>query len=117
MHILNWRKITETYLKKQLKTDETSSGNHTVNKGILFEDIIEKLLAAMFPEETWRRTSKSHDGKKDFIYSAEEYLNEQKWAECKNYNTNISIQCNCTYSHLWVQLLELRAYTFSLIVR
>lgn len=91
MHVLNWRKITESDLKKQLKTDETSSGNHTANKGILFEDVIEKLLAAMFPEETWRRTSKSHDGKKDFIYPAEEYLNEQKWAECKNYNSNLSI--------------------------
>lgn len=86
MHILNWRKITESNL-----TDKTSNGNHTANKGILFEDIIEKLLAAMFPEETWRRTSKSHDGKRDFIYPAEEYLNEQKWAECKNYNSNLSI--------------------------
>lgn len=82
IHVLNWKNITQnTCTKPQQST----------NKGILFEDLIEKLLAAMFPKETWRRTIKSHDGKKDFVYPYEETLPEQKWAECKNYSSNLSI--------------------------
>ncbi|MDD3417522.1 MAG: hypothetical protein PHY47_26620 [Lachnospiraceae bacterium] len=91
MHILDWGKIAESSLNKQVRTTENSNDSHATNKGILFEHVIEKLLAAMFPEETWKRTGESHDGKKDFVYPAEEYLKEQKWAECKNYNNNLSI--------------------------
>ena len=43
IHVLNWEKITQN-------TSEQSN-NKTVNKGILFEDLIEKLLTAMFPKE------------------------------------------------------------------
>ena len=72
MHILDWGKIAESSLKKQVQTAESSNGNHTANKGILFEDVIEKLLAAKFTEEKWRRTGESQDWKMDFIYNAEE---------------------------------------------
>lgn len=74
-------------------TQNTSeqSNNKTVNKGILFEDLIEKLLTAMFPKEIWRRTIESHDGKRDFVYPYEENLPDQKWAECKNYSSNLSL--------------------------
>ena len=65
--------------------------NRAENKGIIFEDLIEKLLVAMFPRETWRRTIKSHDGKRDFVYPDNEILPDQKWAECKNYTSNISL--------------------------
>ena len=75
VHVLNWENFS----------------SHTENKGILFEDLIEKLLGAMFPHEIWRRTCKSHDGKRDFVYPAEESLPEQKWAECKNYSNNVSL--------------------------
>lgn len=61
------------------------------NKGLLFEDLIERLIKAMFPTETWRRTGKSYDGKKDFVFPAEEWLPNQKWAECKNYESNLSL--------------------------
>ena len=61
------------------------------NKGIRFEDLIEKLIRAMFPGEKWRRTGKSYDGKKDFVFPAEESLPDQKWAECKNYKSNLSL--------------------------
>lgn len=61
------------------------------NKGLLFEDLIERLIKAMFPTETWRRTGKSYDGKKDFVFPAEEWLPDQKWAECKNYESNLSL--------------------------
>lgn len=82
IHVLNWNNITQNI--------NTTSGR-LINKGILFENLIEKLLAAMFPKETWRRTIESHDGKRDFVYPYEETLPEQKWAECKNYTSNLSI--------------------------
>ncbi|MCC8156496.1 MAG: hypothetical protein LIO54_04365 [Oscillospiraceae bacterium] len=81
IHILNWSKIIHD------KENEAK----IINKGILFEDLIEKLLKAVFPEEEWRRTKKSYDGKRDFVYPADEKLPEQKWAECKNYKDNLSI--------------------------
>lgn len=81
IHVLNWRKINEN----------NPSNSRIINKGILFEDIIEKLLLSMFPDESWKRTGESHDGKRDFVFPAEEYLKEQKWAECKNYSSNLSI--------------------------
>lgn len=83
IHVLNWEKITQN--------TSDQSNNKTVNKGILFEDLIEKLLAAMFPKEIWRRTMESHDGKRDFVYPYEENLPDQKWAECKNYSSNLSL--------------------------
>jgi len=89
IHVLNWEKITQN-------TSEQSN-NKTVNKGILFEDLIEKLLTAMFPKEIWRRTIESHDGKRDFVYPYEENLPDQKWAECKNYSSNLSL--NVTIQH------------------
>ena len=45
----------------------------------------------MFPNEVWRRTKESHDGKKDFVYPDDEHLPDQKWAECKNYSSNLSL--------------------------
>ena len=57
----------------------------------MFEDLVEKLIKAMFPNETWRRTAESYDGKKDFVFPAEEYLADQKWVECKNYSSNLSL--------------------------
>lgn len=76
-HVLNWELIIN-------KSDANG-------KGILFENLIEKLLIAMFPKETWKRTEISHDGKRDFVYPADDFLPEEKWAECKNYSDNLSI--------------------------
>lgn len=81
-HILDWSQIT-----RNKKNGEKQSKN----KGILFEDLIEKLLSAMFPTEKWARTAESHDGKRDFFFPPEDYLPDQKWAECKNYDTHISL--------------------------
>ena len=91
IHVLDWGKIAESNSGEQVSSDESKNKNRTVNKGILFEDMVERLLSAMFPEEIWKRTGESHDGKRDFVYPAEEYLKEQKWAECKNYNSKLSI--------------------------
>ena len=89
-HILDWDLITKGQ-SNTTKDRSSIEARRADNKGIVFEDLIEKLLAAMFPRETWRRTIKSHDGKRDFVYPANEHLPDQKWAECKNYNSNVSI--------------------------
>lgn len=92
VHVLNWEKITlYTNQKSNSKNDEGNSADKGTNKGIIFEDLIEALLGAMFPNEVWRRTKESHDGKKDFVYPWDEHLPGQKWAECKNYSSNLSL--------------------------
>ena len=78
IHVLNWENFSQC----------TNSSGHTINKGLIFEDLIERLLIAMFPNQTWRRTAETHDGKRDFVYPSDEHLPDQKWAECKNYNSN-----------------------------
>lgn len=89
-HILDWDLITKGQ-RNTAKDHSSIEAGWTDNKGIVFEDLIEKLLVAMFPRETWRRTIKSHDGKRDFVYPENEHLPDQKWAECKNYNSNVSL--------------------------
>lgn len=89
-HILDWDLITKGQ-SNTTKACSSMDAGRADNKGIVFEDLIEKLLVAMFPRETWRRTIKSHDGKRDFVYPQNEHLPDQKWAECKNYNSNVSI--------------------------
>lgn len=91
IHILDWTLINkDCSCNKKQKNSLGSIECHT-NKGILFEDLVEKLIGAMFPMQTWRRTIKSHDGKRDFVYPQNEFLPEQKWAECKNYVSHISL--------------------------
>ena len=80
-HFLNWNKILG---------EKVDSGNLT-SKGIAFEDLIEVLIPLMFPKESWRRTQMSYDGKRDFVCPEDEFLPDRKWAECKNYNNNVSI--------------------------
>ena len=91
IHVLDWSKILQGSTAKRACDNKGKGDSRTVNKGILFEDMIEKLLMAMFPNEVWKRTDESHDGKRDFVYPAEDYLREQKWAECKNYSSSLSI--------------------------
>lgn len=86
-HILDW--TTAMSATGQIGGD--SSEVQVPNKGILFEDLVEKLLVAMFPVGSWRRTPQSYDKKRDFVFPAEEYLPEKKWAECKNYSKNLSL--------------------------
>lgn len=78
-HILDWAKISNTEL------------NTNTNKGIQFENLIEELIKWMFPNEQWRRTKKSNDGKRDFVFPDDERLPDAKWIECKNYEKNLSI--------------------------
>lgn len=92
VHVLNWEKFTlYTSKTNSSKNSGSNSTDKGTNRGIIFEDLIEALLAAMFPNEVWRRTKESHDGKKDFVYPDDEHLPDQKWAECKNYSSNLSL--------------------------
>ncbi len=91
IHVLNWNKFLQSIKKSTKHSNVKNTSNTIVNKGILFEDLIEQLLVVMFPNEVWRRTTKSYDGKRDFVYPAEKNLPDQKWAECKNYNSNVSL--------------------------
>lgn len=90
VHVLDWSNFTQN-TNSQVLQNNYNFKKIQINKGILFEDLVEKLLAEMFPNEVWLRTAKSHDGKRDFIYPADKFLPEQKWAECKNYNSNVSL--------------------------
>mgnify|MGYP002510910409 CR=1 FL=1 len=62
-----------------------------LNKGIMFEHLVEKLLASMFDNSSlvFNRTKASHDGSKDFWAIDED--NNVWWAECKNFTPNISL--------------------------
>ena len=91
IHVLNWERFTQNINTDAGTNSNTKKSFRMVNKGILFEDLIEKLLVVMFPNETWRRTIESHDGKRDFVYPKEESFPDQKWAECKNYSNNLSL--------------------------
>ena len=91
IHVLNWERFTQNINTDAGTNSNTKKAFRMVNKGILFEDLIEKLLVVMFPNETWRRTIESHDGKRDFVYPKEESFPDQKWAECKNYSNNLSL--------------------------
>ena len=61
------------------------------NKGIMFEILVERLLAFMFDKCNiiFQGTKPSHDGSKDFW--AIDEANDVWWAECKNYTPNISL--------------------------
>lgn len=81
--LLNWDNINAP-------TSEINETNPT-NKGVRFEDVIEALLIAEYGEKQWRRTQGSYDGKRDFVYPYDCTKPDERWAECKNYADNISI--------------------------
>ena len=91
IHILDWNLITKNCTNSMRQNTSSETEKCQINKGILFEDLVEKLIDAMFPMHPWRRTIKSHDGKRDFVYPRNEFLPDQKWAECKNYVSRISL--------------------------
>ena len=81
--LLNWDNVN--------KLSNNDKDANLKNKGILFEDIIECLLISEYGEKQWRRTIESHDGKRDFVYPYDPTQPDERWAECKNYAENISI--------------------------
>ena len=62
--------------------------------GRQFECLVNELLQAMYPNERWLPTSITHDGKKDFYFEGKRGTENEiikKWAECKMYDSNVSI--------------------------
>ena len=90
VYLMNKKQTEIRKLDWSLFTSDNQLGGG-VNKGIALEDLVEQLIKAMFPNEKWRRTQKSYDEKRDFVYPQDETFPDQKWAECKNYNENLSI--------------------------
>lgn len=75
-----WEKLLQLFSKKN------------TNKGIRFEDLVENILCKLFPERKlhFNGTKESHDGSKDFW--AHDSNNDLWWAECKNYEPNLSLK-------------------------
>lgn len=65
-----------------------TSFNKKIRDGIKFENLVEKLLEIEYGTE-WVRTAKTHDDSRDFYLMTTDYM---QWAECKNYNTSISLE-------------------------
>lgn len=84
---------------KQLKLDfwKDYFWDHKFDKfdGVKFEDLVAELLVIEYPpvhlDETWKRTEKSWDGKRDFFQLYTENGKElMRWAECKAYQNAIT---------------------------
>lgn len=61
----------------------------TVHDGEKFEELVLDLLKLLYSDiKLWNSTKKTHDGSRDFHAQS---LDKLLWAECKNYNNNISI--------------------------
>lgn len=69
--------------RKRLACWESISGD-----GSAFENIVKKLLKAMFPFEDYVHTQKTRDGGKDFICITKK--SSKYWAECKNYSSSLA---------------------------
>lgn len=63
------------------------------NKGERFEDLVQDLLSKQHPKLDWKRTRRTHDGKRDFEIGLtdEFFYTDEYWVECKNRSANISI--------------------------
>ncbi|WP_347488382.1 AAA family ATPase [Desulfoscipio sp. XC116] len=67
-------------------------GIHGRFDGIFFEDLVMQILKAEYPKENWIRTKKTWDKKRDFFSEFKiDGKTVQKWAECKSYKDNLSI--------------------------
>lgn len=84
MHILQSK-----YWTKFKKTIVTKDGKKKIVKdGKKFEDLIKRILDLEYGENRWKPTSTTWDGSRDFEYYEQD---SYKWAECKNYSANISL--------------------------
>lgn len=78
------RKLLDSYWDRFLTKN---SDGKLVRNGVLFEELIEKLLILSYPAE-WIRTPGSHDYNRDFYITTSD---QKIWAECKNHNNDIAL--------------------------
>lgn len=85
-----WDTFLNAYMADIYKASKEDISEN-INKGVMFEHLVEELLASMFAKSDiiFNSTKASHDGSKDFWAIDEE--NNVWWAECKNYTPNISL--------------------------
>lgn len=79
------RKLSERYWDRFITLRKFDKKN--IRDGILFEDLIGKLLELEYPA-AWKRTKKSHDYNRDFYLTTDSNV---IWAECKNYQNEIAL--------------------------
>lgn len=83
------RILTSKYWNKFKKIKYTKDGKkYIVKDGKKFEDLIKVILDLEYGENRWKETGKSWDGSRDFEWKSNDWY---RWAECKNYESNISL--------------------------
>lgn len=81
--------LTSNYWKQFKKTVKYKNGTvKRIKDGNKFEDLVKKLLDLEYGDNHWKPTLTTHDGSRDFEYRTRNFY---KWAECKNYETGISL--------------------------
>lgn len=76
-----WTKFKKTIVNKDGK-------KKIVKDGKKFEELIKRILDLEYGKNHWKPTATTWDGSRDFEYHE---LDSYKWAECKNYSSNISL--------------------------
>lgn len=59
-----------------------------VRNGKKFEELVKTILDLEYGKDHWIETGETWDGSRDFEWKTHEYY---RWAECKNYESNISL--------------------------
>ncbi|MDQ0361637.1 hypothetical protein [Breznakia pachnodae] len=79
--------LTEKYWINFEKKVVIKGVKKIIKDGKKFENLIKDLLALEYGDNKWVPTQDSWDGSKDFYF----YNDNNKWAECKNYKSDISL--------------------------
>lgn len=76
-----WKTFKKTIISKDGK-------KKTVKDGKKFENLIKNILDLEYGKNRWKDTGETWDGSRDFEWRTPD---SYKWAECKNYSSNISL--------------------------
>lgn len=83
------RILLSKYWKTFRKTIITADGKKKIVKdGKKFEELIKNILDLEYGKNLWKDTGETWDGSRDFEWRTPD---SYKWAECKNYSSNISL--------------------------
>lgn len=76
-----WTAFKKTIINKDGK-------KKTVKDGKKFEELVKNILDLEYGKNRWQDTGETWDGSRDFEWRTPD---SYKWAECKNYSSNISL--------------------------
>lgn len=89
MRIEKMRILVSKYWTTFKKTIINEDGKKkTVKDGKKFEELIKNILDLEYGKNRWQDTGETWDGSRDFEWRTPD---SYKWAECKNYSSNISL--------------------------